>query len=122
MRALDVVINLLQTGGTLLIIDVEKCDEDCYTDADSHTPGSPHEGFKVTGHGSKDVEKALEELGMEDIAILVEEEFLFEGEGGSRPDSPIVKRKETFFAVKAKRGPVFEERVLERSESSSGAK
>ena len=116
------MINLLQADGILLIIDVEKCDEDCYPDADSHTPGSPHEGLKVTGHGSKDIEKALEELGMEDIAVLVDEDFLFEVKGGNGPDSPTLKTKETYFAVKAKRGLVFEERVLQRSESSCEAK
>ena len=121
VRALDVLINVLQADGTLLIIDVEKCDEDCYPDADSHSPGFPHEGLKVTGHGSKDIEKALGELGMEDIALLVRENFLFEVKGGSGPDSPL-RRKETYFVVKAKRGPLFEERVLQRSESSSEAK
>ena len=122
VRALDVMINVLQENGTLLIIDVEKCDEDCYPDADSHSPGSPHEGLKVMGHGSKDIEKALEELGMEDIAVLVDKDFLFEVKGGSGPDSPPLRRKETYFVVKAKRGPLFEERVLQRSESSSEAK
>ena len=122
VRALDVMINVLQENGTLLIIDVEKCDEDCYLDADSHSPGFPHEGLKVTGHGSKDIEKALEELGMEDIAILVDKDFLFEVKGGSGTDSPALRRKETYFVVKAKRGPVFEERAFQRSESSFEAK
>ena len=122
VRALDVMINVLQENGILLIIDVEKCGEDCYPDADSHSPGSPHEGLKVTGHGSKDIEKTLEELGMEDIAILGDEVFLFEVKGGSGPDSPILFReKETYFVVKAKRGPAFEERALQRSGSSSEA-
>ena len=122
VRALDIMINLLQEDGTLLIIDVEKCDDDCSPDADSHSPGSPHEGLKVTGHGSKDIEKALEELGMEDIAVLVDEDFLFEVKGGSGSDSPALRRKETYFVAKAKRGPVFEERVLQRSGSSSETK
>ena len=116
------MINLLHVNGTLLIIDVEKCDEDCYSHVDSPSPGSPHEGLKVTGHGSKDIEKALEELGMEDIAILVEEDFLFEVVGGGTPDSPALRRKEEYFVVKAKRGPLFEERVLQRSEGSSEAR
>ena len=121
MRALDVMINLLKVDGTLLIIDVEKYDEGYSSHADSHSRGSPHEGLKVTGHGSKDIEKALEELGMEDIAVLVEEDFLFEVKGGSGPDSPALRSKEEYFVVKAKRGPMFEERALQRSESAPEA-
>ena len=120
VRALDVMTNLLQENGTLLIVDVEKSDDDCYPDADSHSPGFPHEGMKVTGHGSKNIKKALEELGMEDIAVLVDQNFLFEVKGETGPDSPAPRRKETYFVVKGKRGPVFEERNFQRPESSSG--
>ena len=116
------MINLLQADGTLFIIDVEKRDEDRYLNADPHSPGSSHEGLKLMGHGSKDIEKALEELGMEDIGILVEVDFLFEVKAGIGPDSPTLRKKEEYFVVKAKRGPVFEERVLQRSESSSEGK
>ena len=115
------MINLVEANGTLLIIDVEKYDEGCNSHADSHSPGSPREGLKVTGHGSRDIEKALEELGMEDIAVLVEQDFLFEIKGGSGPDSPALRRQEEYFVVKAKRGPMFEERALQRSESASEA-
>ena len=118
VRALDVIINVLLENGTLLIIDIEKCDEDCHLDTDAHSPGSPHEGFKVTGHGSKAIEKALDELGMEDIAVLVDEDFQFEIKSGSGPDSPALRSKKTYFVVKAKRGPLFEERALQKSESS----
>ena len=109
VRALEVMTNLIETDGTLLIIDIDKCDEDCY--ADSHSPGSPHEGLKVTGHGSKDIVKALEELGMKDIAVIGDQHFLFEAEQGSGPDSLTLRREETYFVLKAKRGPLLETRL-----------
>ena len=108
VRSLEVMINLIETNGTLLIIDVDKCDEDCY---DEHSPGSPHEGLKNTGHGSKDIVKALEELGMEDIAVIRDQKFLFEAKQSSGPDSPTFRRKETYFVLKAKRGPLLETRL-----------
>lgn len=116
VQALDVMINLIDANGTLLIIDVEKCDENCYPDADSHSPGSAQEGLKVTGHGSKDIIKALEKLGMEDIAVVGDQDFLFEAKNRSGADSPILRRKETYFVLKAKRGSLFEKKFSQRHE------
>ena len=117
MRSLDVMIDLIQENGTLLIIDVEKCDEESYQDGDLLSSESPPEGLKTFGHGSRDIAKALEELGMEEIAIMGNQHFLFEAKRGSGADSPTIRRKETYFALKAKRGPVFKKRQLQRSKS-----
>ena len=114
VRALDVMVNLIQVNGSLLIVDVEKCDDDCSQGTGSRSPGSRQEGLKVTGHGSKDIQKALEELGMEDITVLVDENFLFEAKRGSGPHSPVLRREETYFVLIAKRGPMFEERLSQR--------
>ena len=116
VRSLDVMVDLINKNGTLLIIDVEKCDEDCYPDLDSHSPGAPHEGLKVTGHGSKAIAKALRDLGMEKIAIIGDQHFLFEAKQQSGPDAPALRRKETYFVLKAKRGPLFEKRLRQTHE------
>ena len=120
MRALDVIVSLIEQNGTLLIIDVEKCEdyEDILGDEDLHSPGSPHEGLKTFGHGSKDITRALEELEMEDIASMGNQHFLFEVKRGKEPDSPTIRRKETYFALKAKRGLRFENRLSQRSQKS----
>lgn len=120
MRALDTMISLIKENGTLLIIDVEKCEdyEDILEDEDLHSPGSPHEGLKTFGHGSNDITRALEELGMQNIACMDKQHFLFEVKRGSGPESPTIRRKETYFALKAKRGPRFEKRLLQRSRTS----
>ena len=114
VRSLDVMINLLQANGILLIIDVEKCDEECYQDAVYDSPSFAHEGLKSTGHGSRDLVKALEELGMEDVAVLGNQEFLVDVKPGSGSDFPESKEKEIYFALKAKRGAMFEERLAQR--------
>lgn len=116
MKCLDVMINLLDKNGTLLIIDIEKCDLECSNDPALHSPGSSHDGLKLTGHGSNDIVKALEELGMEDIAVVKDQPFLFEAKHGSGPDTPTIRRKETYFALKAKRGALFEKRLFQRFE------
>ena len=112
VKSLDVMINLIDENGTLLIIDIEKCDKGCSFGAASHSPGSPHDGLKVTGHGSKDIIKALEELGMEDIAIIGDQQLFFEAKLGSGPDPPTMRRKDSYFVLKAKRGAIYERRLL----------
>ena len=111
VRSLAVMVDLINQDGTLLIIDVEKCDEDCDADGDSHAPGAPHEGLKVTGHGSNAIAKALGDLGMEGIAVIRDQHFLFEAKQRSGSDAPALRRKETYFVLKAKRGPLFEKRL-----------
>lgn len=106
-KSLSTIINLINPNGTLLIMDIEKCRQDCYQDADSHSPGSSHEGFKITGNGSTEVAKALKELGMEDIAVTEEHAFVFEAEEGDI----VLRRTETYFVLKAKRGPLFKATV-----------
>ena len=116
MKCFGVMINLLYNNGTLLIIDMEKCDQECSNDPALHSPGSPHDGLKFTGHGSRDIVKALEEFGMEDIAVTEDQPFLFEAKHGSGPDAPTIRRKETYFVLKAKRGALFEKRLFQRFE------
>lgn len=116
MNCLGVMVDLLDENGTLLIIDIEKCDQDCSNDASLHSPGFRHDGLKFTGHGSKDIVEALEELGIEDIAVTKDQPFLFEAKHGSGPDAPTIRRKETYFVLKAKRGALFEERLFQRFE------
>ena len=67
VRSLDVMINLINEIGFSLIVDMEKRVNDCSKDTAGHSSGSAHEGLKVTGHGSADITKALEELGTEDV-------------------------------------------------------
>lgn len=120
MRALDVMISLIHQNGTLLIIDVEKCEDygNILDDEDLHSSGCPHEGLKTFGQGSKDIIRALEELGMQDIAFMGDQHFLFGVERGSKPDAPTIRRKETYFALKAKRGPRFEKKLMQRFKRS----
>ena len=107
LKSLSIIINLINPNGTLLILDIEKCRQDCYQDADSHSPGSSHEGLKITGSGSTEVAKALKELGMKDTAVTGEQAFVFEVEEGDI----VLRRTETYFVVKAKRGPLFKATV-----------
>ena len=118
MKALEVIIKLINENGTLLIIDIKKCDQDCPYCAVARSPGSPHEGRKITGHGRKDVVKALEVLGIEDIALIADRVFLFEAKHGTGPNAPTMRRKENYLVLKAKRGEVFEKRLFERSEEA----
>ena len=115
-NSLGVMIDLIDENGTLLIIDIERCNLDCSNDASLQSPGSSHDGLKFTGHGSNDIVKALEELGMEDIAVIKDQPFLFEAKHGSGLDVPTIRRKETYFVLKAKRGALFEKRLFQRFE------
>lgn len=110
IKSLEVMINLVGENGALLVIDIEKCDRDCSKGAAMYSPGSHHEGLKFTGHGSKDIVKTLEELGMEDIAVIGDQRFLFEAKHGSGPDAPMIRRNELYFVLKAKRGALYERR------------
>ena len=114
VRCLDVMINLIDENGALLIVDIDQCDKDCSKDPAAHSPGSPHEGLKFTGHSSKGIVEGLEELGLEEIAVIGNQKFLFEAKYGSGPDAPTMNRKEVYFILKAKRGALFEKRVSER--------
>ena len=113
MRSLSVLIDLINANGTLLIIDIEKWE---YSHSDRnqtlYSPTSSHGGLKLDGYGSKDVVKALEELGMEDIEVVEDQPFLFEVKHGSGPDAPRIRRKEIYFVLRAKRGALFEKRAV----------
>lgn len=117
VKALYIIINLIEENGTLLIVDVEKCDNDCSRGAAVQSLRSPHEGLKVTGHGSKDIVKTLEQLGMEDVAFIRDRPFLFEAKHGSGPDAPMMRTKELSSVLKAKRGALFEKRLSQKCES-----
>ncbi|KAL9123686.1 MAG: hypothetical protein Q9175_008312 [Cornicularia normoerica] len=104
------MINLIDENGTLLIIGIEKWDYDCSKDAAEHCPGFPHEGLEVTGRGSKDIVKTLQDLGMENIAVIGDRCSRLEAKHGSGPDPPTMKRKEMYFVLKARGG-----RCLRRS-------
>lgn len=64
--------------GSLLIVDFKKCDKGCFKDATVHSPNSPQERLKVTARKSKDIVRALEELGTMDIAVNGDYNFLFD--------------------------------------------
>lgn len=84
VRSLNVMIDLINPNGTLLIIDIEKWNlEHSKRDAALYSPTSPHGGLKLDGHGGKNIVKALEELGMEDIKVVEDQPFLFEVKHGS---------------------------------------
>ncbi len=44
---------------------------------------------------------------MEDIAIVGDQQLLFEAKLGSGPDPPTIRRKESYFVLKAERGAFF---------------
>lgn len=113
VKSLNIIINLLNANGTLLIIDIEKWDQShSERNAALYSPTSPYGGLKLDGHSSKDIVKALEELGMEDIEVVEDQPFLFEAKHGSGEDAPRIRRKEVYFVVRAKRGVLFEKRAV----------
>lgn len=114
VKSLNVMINLIDENGTL---DIEERYHACSKNATLHSLSSPHEGLKVTSHGSKDIVKALEELGMQDTAVIGDQHFLSEAKHGSGSDAPTIRRKELYFVLKTKRGALFAARLFQRWES-----
>ena len=116
VSSLDTITNLINPNGTLLIIDVEKREEEYGQDADAHSCGFANERLKYTGSGSAEIVKALEELGMEDIDVVGDQHFHFQVKQGDKADSPMLSWMETYFLLKAKRGSVYEQRLFQRCE------
>ena len=114
--SLETITNLINFNGTLLIIDVEKCDFDEENHENSNTQPSPrfiftNERKKYTGSGSREIVKALEELGMEDIDVVGDQHFQFDVKQGKKA---MLGWMERYFLLKAKRGMVYEERFCQR--------
>ena len=75
------------------IVDMEKHNGDCATDTAGHASGFVHEALSVTGHRGADVTKTLEGLGMENMAVIGDQIFLFESKYGRGLDPSVMRWK-----------------------------
>ncbi|KAK3170320.1 hypothetical protein OEA41_009707 [Lepraria neglecta] len=109
---LDVLLLGLIENGTLLIIDIEKVDDGWEPPAGTikHSQEALRDSMKHTGHGSKEVVAALKELEMDDIEIIRDQRFGFELVGDEVLGAQGLRREETYFMVKARKGKKFEAR------------
>ena len=97
VNALDILAGRLKHDGLLIIVDIEKFSGD--SDAASE---AFFDGRKETGSGSKEVIAALNEIGMEDIAVIENQEFKVQMELFGRQKAT----HEQYFMVRARKGEV----------------
>ena len=73
VNALETLVGRLKDDGVVVIVDIEKF----YGDADLDN-GASLDGRKEEGSGSREVVAALEEVEMQDIAVIDDEDFRVE--------------------------------------------
>ena len=95
VNALDILAGRLKHDGLLIIVDIEKF----YGDSDAASEAFS-DGRKETGSGSKEVIAALNEIGMEDIAVIENQEFKVQMELFARQKATY----EQYFMVRARKG------------------
>ena len=66
---------------------MEKCNNDCVADT----------RLKTISQESADITKTLGEVGMEDMAVISDQLFLFESKDGRGLDPPVMRWKEMSF-------------------------
>lgn len=95
INALDILVDRMNNDGVLVIVEIEKF----YADAD-YASEALLDGRKETGHGSREVMAALNEVGMEDTAVIEDQDFKVDMELFGQRRS----RHEKYFMVRAKKG------------------
>lgn len=95
INALDVLADRLKNDGLLVIMDIEKF----YSSADSGSEALL-DGRKEEGSGSKEVIAALNEIGMEDIAVIKDQDLKIEVELCGRT----MATHEKYFMLRARKG------------------
>ena len=95
INAFDVLADRLKNNGLLVIVDVEKFYESANSD-----PEALLDGRKEEGSGSREVIAALNEIGMEDIAVIEDQDFKVEVDLCGRR----MATHQKYFMLKARKG------------------
>ena len=112
VKCLDAIISLISENGTLIIVvGIEKRGNGCAKDTAEHSSGSAREGLNTMRHGSADITEALEEVGMEEIAVIGDQLFFFESKYGRGLVPPEMRWKEMYFGSKARRGEMVAKKL-----------